>query len=46
MNKIRDLEDKNKNKGLDDISNNQKAYILSLRREIEDLKQKSNFLKM
>lgn len=36
-NTIRELEDKNK--GLDDISNNQKTHILSLRREIEELKR-------
>lgn len=37
LNRIRELE--NKNKGLDDITNNHKTHILALRREIEELKR-------
>jgi len=37
LNRIRELE--NKNKGLDDITNDHKTHILALRREIEELKR-------
>ena len=37
MNRIRELE--NKNKGLDEITNNHKSHILALRKEIEELKR-------